>query len=431
MDELERFLHTAGVHPALTDLDETLAVFTREMEAGLAGKPSSLPMIPSYIGEEFAPAPGECVAAVDAGGTNLRVSKVRFGEGGRPSIEAIQKFPMPGSQSPVDMDTFFSQLAGQLSGILEETQKIGFCFSYPVEILPSRDGRVLSLCKEVVVHGIEGAVIGEKLQQALAARGARPFTQLTVLNDTTASLLGGRLFCPGDYSSYIGFILGTGTNICYYEDNARITKAPALCASNGKTIVNLESGEFDKMAMGDLDNAFTARMRNPESHRLEKMMSGQYMGALLLEYLRGAQAAGVFSAAADGAVQVLRELTTKDVCDFLAAPRGENVLACLTASSEADRLAVYRLAEALLERAAKLVAVCYAACAGRTGAGKNPLRPILITAEGTTYYKCELLKQKVDYYMEHYLRRGLGLHVKTARVDDAVTFGAALSAVCR
>ena len=429
--KLGHFLHDAGVHPELIDFDKTLEAFQGEMEAGLAGAPSSLQMIPSYIGEKFAPIAGECVAAVDAGGTNLRVSKVRFGSDLTPEIEAIEKFRMPGSQSPVDMDTFFTELAGQLAGILEETQKIGFCFSYPVEILPSRDGRVISLCKEVVVHGIEGAIMGDELQKALKARGARPFSQLSVLNDTTASLLGGRLFCrSGEFSSYMGFILGTGTNICYYEDNARITKAAALVGKPGKTIVNLESGEFDKMTMGALDDVFTAKTLKPEAYRMEKMMSGQYLGALMLEYLHTAARAGLFTKEAAPAVLALQALCPKDINDFIAFPHGESPLARMALLCEQDRGLVYALADAMYERTAKLVALCYAACAERTGAGRDPLHPILIAAEGTTYYKCELLKEKIDYYMEHELRRRLGLFVKTARVEDAVTYGAALSAVC-
>ena len=116
MNQIDGFLRTEGVHPADIDFEQTVELFLREMEAGLAGEPSSLQMIPSYIGERFDPRPGECVAAVDAGGTNLRVSKVRFGEDRRCTVESMEKLPMPGSRGPVEAAEFFDQLAQHLGG---------------------------------------------------------------------------------------------------------------------------------------------------------------------------------------------------------------------------------------------------------------------------------------------------------------------------
>ena len=47
----EDFLRERGfVAAAEIDRDALISTFVSEMEKGLAGKPSSLPMIPSYIG---------------------------------------------------------------------------------------------------------------------------------------------------------------------------------------------------------------------------------------------------------------------------------------------------------------------------------------------------------------------------------------------
>jgi len=429
VNQIDGFLRTEGVHPADIDFEQTVELFLREMEAGLAGEPSSLQMIPSYIGERFDPRPGECVAAVDAGGTNLRVSKVRFGEDRRCTVESMEKLPMPGSRGPVEAAEFFDQLAQHLGGILEETSKIGFCFSYPVEILPNRDGRVTSLNKEVVVKGISDATIAEQLQTALANRGAKPFARISVLNDTTASLLGGRSLYEGRCGAYLGFIHGTGTNSCYYEDNASIAKAPALRKVPGRTIINLESGFFNKMKRGVLDDRFVRKTLAPGDSWLEKMTSGQYLGPLMLEYLQTAARGGLFSEAASVSLLHLCELSGKDIDDFLPDPHGAGVLAALPGLTREDKQTIYLLADALFERAAKLVAVNICACVRKTGAGADPLLPALVTVEGTTYYKAVLMRPKVEYYLHRYLAQKRGLFYRTAQVADAVTFGAAMSAL--
>lgn len=431
MEAVKRFLLEMGVSPELTDLDETTDKLLNEMEKGLNREESSLQMIPSYIGETFRPVPGERVAAVDAGGTNLRVSLIRFNDDLTPTIEKIERFPMPGSREPVDSDTFFDELAEHLSEILKVTKKIGFCFSYAVEIQPSRDGRIITLSKEVVVKNCEGKMIGEELQKALRKRGASEFTHISVLNDTTASLLGGRLFCHNrDYSSYIGFILGTGTNTAYYEKNSRIAKDPALSHKDGSTIINLESGNFDKMVSGKLDDEFRSETLVPTEYQMEKMMSGHYLGELLLKYMQKGAEHGLFSDGAKASILALTRLQGRDMDDFLAHPNGNTPIASLPGLTEADRAVIYELIDAMLERTARLVVSCYMACAKRTDMGSDPLHPILITAEGTTYYRCELLKQKIDYYIEHALRRERGIYVQTMQVENAVIYGTALAAVC-
>lgn len=429
MKKVEDFLWKAGVHPEEVNLERTTRAFLHEMESGLTGAPSSLLMIPSYIGDCFSPEPGECVAAVDAGGTNLRVSKVRFTQGVRCVVEDTRKMPMPGSRGPVEAEEFFGQLAEYLYDVLVDAARIGFCFSYPVEILPNRDGRVISLNKEVVVKGIEGMMIGEQLQKALARRGGRSFESISVLNDTAASLLGGYSTGAGDrYSSYLGFILGTGVNSCYYEENANIAKAPALSGCPGRTIVNLESGFFDQMARGGLDREFVKKTLKPEDSPMEKMTSGQYLGPLFLEYLQGAAAAGLFSNREE--IRSLRELEGKDIDDFLRSPQGGNVLGDLRGLSQEDRQVIYALADAMFERAAKLVASNLSACVVKTGCGADPLRPVLITMEGSTYYKAVMMRPKVECHLQGFLPRDLGLFYQLAQVPQAVTLGAALAATC-
>ncbi|MFA9381206.1 MAG: hypothetical protein ACERKO_09105, partial [Acetanaerobacterium sp.] len=122
---------------------------------------------------------------------------------------------------------------------------------------------------------------------------------------------------------------------------------------------------------------------------------------------------------------------TKDIDALFEHPSSQSTIAGLAGDNDADLRMIFQLVDAMFERAARLVVCCYVACQRCAGTGSHPLHPVLITVEGTTYYRCEALKRKIDYYIEHYMTRRCGLYVQTARVEDAVTYGTALAAVCR
>ena len=91
-ERTDDFLKSIDMHPDQTDPERFVRDFLSEMDAGLAGEASSLKMIPTYVSADGTPQDGESVIAIDAGGTNLRVS--RFATAGRRSC-ASRKAPCP------------------------------------------------------------------------------------------------------------------------------------------------------------------------------------------------------------------------------------------------------------------------------------------------------------------------------------------------
>lgn len=425
------FFEEMKILPKYTNIPVTSAKLLSEMKLGLEGKTSSLPMIPSFIGDSAQIVPGSCVAAIDAGGTNLRISKIQFMADCSPIIQSMEKYPMPGSLTPVTSDEFFDFIASHLADILPETDRIGFCFSYEVEVQPSQDGKIISLGKEVIVKGCEGKLIGEELKKALARQGLPSFSHITVLNDTTAALLGGKLLYQNqNYSHVISFILGTGTNTCYYEANRNIKKSPDLYKkSAGRTIVNLESGNFDNLDAGPLDEEFWAETNIPEIHHLEKLSSGQYLGALLLKYLKAAAQRKLFSAEACASVLELESLETRNITEFLASPDSGSKLAVINNFSSCDSQILLEMIHLILDRSARLVVSCLFACIEKIQAGKDSDSPVLIIAEGSTYSRCPLLKEKIKYYLLEEVQRELKVHIQIQEVENAVIYGTAFSAL--
>jgi len=95
--ELSDFAIHYGFHYKSINPDALVKDVLAEMDRGLNGKKSSLPMIPSYITPVTNIPPGKTVLALDAGGTNLRASLVHFKENGEAVPQGTNKMPMPGT----------------------------------------------------------------------------------------------------------------------------------------------------------------------------------------------------------------------------------------------------------------------------------------------------------------------------------------------
>lgn len=130
--------------------------------------------------------------------------------------------------------------------------------------------------------GVVGQLIGKTLLETLGT----PDKPIVLLNDTVATLLAGKSSSFGrSYDSFIGYILGTGTNTCYIEHNSNILKNTNL-RQEGSQIINAESGNFSKAPRSDLDLVFDSTTGNPGNYTFEKMFSGGYFGGLCLTVLK-------------------------------------------------------------------------------------------------------------------------------------------------
>ncbi|HEY5503742.1 MAG TPA: hypothetical protein VIK28_01190, partial [Sedimentisphaerales bacterium] len=91
-----RFLRKYQMDYLDVDIDLVIDAFLSEMQRGLAGKKSTLDMIPTYI-EVGADVPtNKRVIVVDAGGTNFRVATVYFDDQKKAVIENLRLYKMPG-----------------------------------------------------------------------------------------------------------------------------------------------------------------------------------------------------------------------------------------------------------------------------------------------------------------------------------------------
>ncbi|MCK4293591.1 MAG: hexokinase [Planctomycetes bacterium] len=427
-NKVKRFLKDNRMHHEDIDMEAWCDIFIDQMQAGLAGKDSSLAMIPTYIEVGRDIPTGRPAIVLDAGGTNFRVATVCFDKSGKPIIENFLQEPMPGLDRESSKEEFFRTIVDYMAHVVDASDSIGFCFSYPTEILPSKDGRLIRFCKEVKAKEVEGELVGENLVAAVEAAGYKGDKRVVILNDTVATLLAGiSAFQDRAFDSYIGFILGTGSNCCYIESNRNITKTSDPDPDK-EQVINVESGSFGKAPRGSIDLQLDESTLDPGKYTFEKMFSGAYFGALALKTLREASRQGLFSEILAEGLLAAKELETKDVNDFMRYRQGDNLLAVSCGrGAEQDRAAVWYLLDGLIERAAKLVAILLSAVVLKTGKGENPCAPVCITAEGTTFYELKSLKTKVECYLKGFLQEKHGRFTEIVSVENATLIGAAIA----
>ena len=401
MQTPEDFLTAHGFILA-QDIDRTLylSLLTSEMEKGLKKEKSSLGMYWSFITPKRRNLEGKKVAVLDAGGTNFRGGIVEFGKG----ITEFKLQPMPGAEKEVSEAEFYQAFKDEINRLMPHANvsKVGWCFSYPAETTPELDAKLVKWTKNIKAPAIVGQHVGEKLGMPVS-----------IVNDTVATLLAADATANGKpYSSYIGFILGTGTNTAYVDPKLQM-------------VINAESGNFDKFPQSDFDKVVDQKSGNPGEQLFEKMIAGAYLGDIGLAILKSAAKAGYFSKTAYGIVMGLRNLSTKTLCDFCTGNYETRL------PPDDARLAV-RFALPVFERAATLAALELAAFAIKSGGGYDASEPVAICIDGSTYYKTDcidfagMVKHELDEMLVH--QRNVHYEI-VPKVDDAPMYGAAIAAL--
>ena len=403
-------------------LNEAAANFRQDMRLGLSGSPdSSLRMLPSYLGLPTGAERGDYLA-LDFGGTNVRVLLYRLeGNGKYEMLSHVAKplkvdgvYDFIGAEATGEqMFDFIAALVDEAVGGDHETPYLlGHTFSFPSAQTNINDARLIIWTKEFAARGVEGEVVNDLLRAALVRQGLTNVTPNSVINDTVAVLLAAA-YINGD--TQIGAIYATGHNTCYLEPYTGTAQPPM--------ILNMESGGFSKLVPNRFDVALDAASEKKGEQRLEKMVSGRYMGELfemaLAELLGAAGSAYGFTS-----VDLSRML--EDVSeDATSAATLVEVLTGQRLTAE-DALRVRGLARAIVVRSARLIAATFVGTLWQvTGSGE--IRAQHIAVDGSVYEKMPLVRETMKEAFEELLGAD-AVKVDTILASGGSGLGAALAA---
>jgi hexokinase len=422
------FLKKHGMDYRLIDVERSTQEFVSEMERGLSGADSTLRMIPTYLSAVDEIPVNKTVIVLDAGGTNLRAAVVHFNEAKEPVIESFTNYPMPGTHGEVTSEQFFEGIADAVEPILDKSDTVSFCFSYATEPLADKDNRVLEIRKQLKVKDLLGEKIGERLQKVLTMRGHER-KKIVVFNDSVATLLAGVAESRGkQHSSFVGFILGTGTNTCYLESAAKISKLPGG-SKDDYMLINTESGGYGLFNMSEIDREFDLSTADPGKYVYEKMISGKYQGILALTAVKKASVEGLFSESFKSEISRLVSLDSSEVDRFLDSPSDDGVLGrcCTGENADADRSKLLCMLNAIVERTARLVTINLVATLLKTGEGRDAGSPVCIALDGSVCHYSTAFREKLDQNMREFALEKHGIYFDFYDIKNGTLLGAAIA----
>ncbi|XP_039708753.1 hexokinase-2 [Pteropus medius] len=387
--------------------DETLLEiskrFRKEMEKGLGATThptASVKMLPTFVrstpdGTEH----GEFLA-LDLGGTNFRVLRVRVTDNGLQKVEmenqiyAIPEDLMRGSGTQL-----FDHIAECLANFMDTLQikdkklPLGFTFSFPCIQTKLDESFLVSWTKGFKSSGVEGKDVVTLIRKAIQRRGDFDIDIVAVVNDTVGTMM----TCGyDDQNCEIGLIVGTGSNACYMEEMRHIDTVEG---DEGRMCINMEWGAFgDDGVLDDFRTEFDHEIDmgslNPGKQLFEKMISGMYMGELVrLILVKMAKEELLFRGKLSPELLATGRFETKDVSDIEGEKDGiqkaREILVRLGLDpTQEDCVATHRICQIVSTRSANLCAATLAAVLRRIkeNKGEERLRST-IGVDGSVYKK--------------------------------------------
>lgn len=355
---------------------------------------------------------------LDFGGTNVRASNLElFGDGTyQMNKMASCRLQEPGQYDYVkggNAKELFDFLVDVIREVVDErseyTQYLGHTFSFASEQVSLADARLLTWSKEFAVSGVEGELVNELLRKALIRQGLSTIVPDALINDTVAVLLAAAYKRP---KTYIGVIYATGFNICYQQ----------VLSDHSGMILNMEAGNFNQVPDCHYDWELDELSERPGEQRLEKMISGRYLGELFRRIVKDfdIRTADVVTSADLAGI-----LPDKDVHDVQ-----KNLEKIVYLSSgqnwQPDWISgLQQIAQALFVRSGRLAAGAIAGTIYHRASG-GPILNQFVAMDGSVYEKVPLVRQTVQSALDELL----GTEAYKIRLDmekDGSGIGAAIA----
>lgn len=412
-----------------SDLKCIIKNFLADMERGLAGRNSSLKMLPAYVARPSGRETGSFLA-IDLGGTNFRILEVVLKGNGRTRPPHVMKFKIQRRYREGSGEKLFDFIAGCVEKFMRERnidlrdrRELGFTFSFPVKQTGVAAGKLICWTKGFHAKGVVGEDVVGFLSRALEKRGLYNIEVAALANDTVGTLAACSYL---DSRCDAGVILGTGTNACYPE------KFPGMEGIGHEMIVNIEWGNFNKLKRTRYDRALDRSSSNPGHQLMEKMVSGMYLGEIARLVLMDLSKCGILDRRYGAALRRRYKFKTEYMSVIENDASGElkvinRILRTLgiARSTVEERRAIREICAAISRRGARLAAAAIAAVVKRMDPRLGEEHTIAI--DGSVYEKHPVFKQSMKEAFRE-LFGGKASRISMRLVRDGSGKGAAIIA---
>lgn len=379
----------------------------KRIEEGLKEDNQEILAIPTHIHpkEEIQ---DERVLALDWGGTNFRAAILEYKNGKATILEDVKYKLSKVETKGFNQEKLLEKMAEficRLKSLDSRVTKIGFCFSYPAAARLNGDAILLRWTKGIDIPDMIGKPIGESLLKYLNNHKEinTIFTDIKVINDTVACLFAGlpeRMENNKPFDSYIGLIVGTGTNMAALMPLNKIEK---LSNRDEKVIpVNLESGNFNPPHLTVIDGLVDAMSNNKGSQRFEKTISGGYLGEIF-------KTAFMFE-------KINSDFDGGDLSNVIN-------------NTDKHKKEHVEVANWIYNRSAQLVAASLVGLAQVLVAQNDEIKNIYLAADGTVFWSNDFEK-KVEAELKNLLPTGVRMKIsERGKMKEPNLIGSAVAAL--
>lgn len=230
--------------------------FVQELQASASGTKTSLPFIRHTLAAQSIVAEDEVFQTLVIGGSYYQKATMHK-RGGNLVIVEHEQGEQPAFLTKQSMLDFVVQ------HLDPKVKTVALNFAYPMTPISRGavlDGSLQSGSKENTFEGLVGQNVGETIEMYIKETQHRDIT-VAVANDTICLLLSGLMTHTWD--NLAAGIVGTGLNFAIFLDQT--------------TVVNLESGSFDKFTQSEAGQNIDKFSAVPGDAIFEKEISGAYL----------------------------------------------------------------------------------------------------------------------------------------------------------
>lgn len=363
----------------LYDLKKIRDNFVAELTLSAQGQKTSLAFIKNPLPQKTLVDNGQVFQVMVVGGSLLEKALVRKQED-KIIILSYAKETLP---LLTDREFFLSFIEKHIN---PEVNTVALNFTYPLKPLLRNnilDGQLIYGTKEHQFNGLLNKIVGQEIENHIFGKHKREI-RVTVANDTICLILAG--LTKTNWENLVAGAVGTGMNFAFFLDK--------------NTVVNLESGNFDKFPQTKTGKEIDKKSANPSKYLFEKEVAGRY---LYQHY------------------NLICQKLNLDTSLLSSTYNLNQLLNYLNHDRVRDKLTIKIIARQLLERSASLIACQVAGIYLFKQLRRDPSLTFIM--EGSLFWQGWHYKENVKKYLE---RLSIPKNaIKFIKIKDSSIIGAA------
>ena len=421
-NSLQDLLRACCMTPDVLDLRTLTQQVLSQMRISLYGGKSSIPMLPTFLKPFGTLPPNRPVAVAEWDDRQVQVSLVTF-QDGNASLSDQNRFPIPGREYPAPLSDLIYAAAELLEPLLDRAKDVVLCLPFPVDYDSKGDGAVRRFPGTMTVSDYEGKPLLAGLRDELAGRGFSDL-HLVLVSQVDAIQLAAGVEMPGQ-SRYLGLTWGTDVDAAFAAPGSIVLRWLGIPGQ----LMLFDGGfsSFEGVPFGLADLPKDRDCYAPGQDLLLKTTSTDYLGDTFRLVMIKAAERKLLSFGCSRDILSLTTLDLASVLDFLNDPEAGGTIAHFCREPE-DREVGLVVAQAVLDRAARLVCAMVSAAAQFAGAGKDPASPACVGAWGPAL-ELPALRSRLEAQLADFTRDTLGHHLILCTGQQMPAVGAAAAAL--